>query len=376
VLYHLVCYSNQTTFTFDHTSLLKSTDGGANWINSLGQKNVMPPDTLSGSTFPSNAWGEVNFVKYGAGGAAPPVDNAQTYVYMCGEGKYLARIRRTDLPKLDKSLFQFYTGGDGTADSNWASDISRAVSISPDLPTWATAMTYNPALGVYVMTSDLGNSWVQPPTQGVLNVMVAPHPWGPWTLVLHENMTPKEHDNIAWAFLQPKFTSSDGKKMWMSAAGRAPYGLQFLPLYLSTAPVQVQEAENGTVTGGSISTAIPGYSGSGYVSGLDAPGNKWQCQFDVGQSGLYLAKLRYDTSADRDMDLYVNGQKISSLVLGKSEAPGYSNYAAPRRFLGRFAPPHPFIDAQKPECIPKNGIYSRYSAGHHRYRCRGAARRS
>ena len=30
--------------------------------------------------------------------------------------------------------------------------------------------------------------------------------------------------------------------------------------------------------------------------------------------------------------------------------PGYSSYAAPRRFVGRFAPPRPFIDAQKREC--------------------------
>ncbi len=322
VLYHNVCYSQQIpgAYVFRNTSTLKSTDGGETWINHLGQTNTMPPDDASVCMFPGDNWGEVNFVKYGAGGAAPNVDNAQSFVYLCSgaAGYLLARVARTDLPKLDKTKIQFYKGGDGLLDSSWTNDISRSVSLSALLSAPA-AMTYNEVLGRYILTSFSSDSFLQPPIESTLRVMEAPHPWGPWTLLLDENVNNEESDNLTWAFLMPKFTSSDGSKMWMSVAGRAPYGLQFMPVHLTTEPVQMQEAENSAITGGFVTNATPGYSGAGYVSGMDAIGDKCDFTFKVAVAGQYILQVRYNTSAYRNLGLYVNGSSRGQLKLGTSQ---------------------------------------------------------
>lgn len=322
VLYHNVCYSQQIpgAWVFHHTSILKSVDGGKNWINHLGQVNVMPPDNTNQCMFPSESWGEVNFVKYGCGGSAPAVDNAQTYVYLCAAWAdcRLARVSRADLPKLDRSKIQFYTGGDGMLDANWTNNITLSVPV-PTPSVSPTAMVYNEALGRYLMTSFSSDSWQSPPIESTLRVMEAPHPWGPWTLVLDENVNNFESDNLTWAFLVPKFTSADGRKLWMSVAGRSPYGLQFVPVYLSTQPVQKQEAEGANITGGFVTNSIPGYSGAGYVSGLNALGKKCEFTFAIQTPGIYLLQFRYDTSAYRNLGLYVNGQSRGTLKLGKSE---------------------------------------------------------
>ncbi len=215
VLYHNVCYSQQTPgdFVFHHTSIIKSLDGGKNWINHLGQTNAMPPDNTNQCMFPSDNWGEVNFVKYGAGGAASDVDNAQTYVYLTAAwGDFrLARVARSDLPTLDPKKIQYYIGGDGMLDSSWINNIARSVAV-PTPTVSPTAMVYDEVLGRYLMTSFASDSWVTPPIESSLRIMEAPHPWGPWTLLLDENVQNLEGDNLTWAFLMPKFTSADGSE--------------------------------------------------------------------------------------------------------------------------------------------------------------------
>jgi len=322
VLYHNICYSSQTpgAYVFTNTSTLKSTDGGNNWINDLGQTNIIPTNNVSNSMFPNALWGEVNFVKYGAGGVAPNVDNAQAFVYLCagGGGFRLGRVARADLPKLDKTKIEYFTGGQGIADSSWTNDINQSVALSTNKSS-ATAMTYNGSLARYIMTSFSSDSFATPPVQSTLRVMEAPHPWGPWTLLLDENVNNEMGDNLTWAFLMPKFTSSDGSKMWMSVAGRAPYGLQFVPVYLTTQAIQVQEAENSAITGGIVATNIAGYSGTGYVSGLSTNGDKCEFAFAAAVAGQYIVQARYNTSAYRNLGFYVNGESRGELFLGTSE---------------------------------------------------------
>ena len=119
VLYHNICYSSQdpNNFRFYHTSIIKSTDGGATWKNYLGQLDTLPPDSLEQCVFADDRFGLVNFVKYGRGGAAPNIDNAREYVYFVAPG-YLARIKRTDLrllgeiaPEAFKAKIQYFKGG-------------------------------------------------------------------------------------------------------------------------------------------------------------------------------------------------------------------------------------------------------------------------
>ncbi len=322
VLYHNVCYSQQTpgAFAFYNTSTIKSVDGGKNWINHLGQTNVMPPNSSSQCMFPSENWGEVNFVKYGEGGAAPAVDNAQTYVYLCAAygNCELARVARTNLPNLNPAQIQYYVGGDGMLDSSWTNNIARSVAI-PTPTISPTGMVYNEPLGRYIMTSFASDSWQTPPVLSSLRVMEAPHPWGPWTQVLDENVNNCESDNLTWAFLVPKFTSPDGQKMWMSVAGRSPYGLQFVPIYLTTSPVTIQQAEAAKITGGVIANSVAGYSGSGYVSGLNSPGKKCEFTFEIATPGVYIIQFRYNTTNNQNLGLYVNGQSRETLQLGTSE---------------------------------------------------------
>jgi hypothetical protein len=325
VLYHNVLYSQQIpgAWVFHHVSMLKSTDGGANWINPNGQTNVWPADNLATCSFPSEDWGEVCFVKYGAGGVAPDVDGAQQYVYFVASGAanggyHLGRALRTDLPSLDRSKYQFLTNADGSAEANWGTNIAQAISIATPYPAFAS-MAYNPALQRYLLTSFSSDSWVTPAVESTLRLMEAPHPWGPWAPLIDENVNNKESDNLTWEYLVPKFTSADGKKMWLTVSGRSPYGLQFVPVYLATGVVQTVELENAALSGVTVATGKAGYTGSGYVTGFDAAGKCVTVGYQAATNGLYLIKLRYNTSAYQTLGFYANSNRVEELALGKSE---------------------------------------------------------
>ncbi|QGQ99716.1 DUF4185 domain-containing protein [Paenibacillus psychroresistens] len=325
-LYHIICYSSQVpgNWVFRNPSLLKSTDGGATWINISGQTNTLPGDNAASSTFPSG-WGEVNFVKYGQGGAAPNIDNAQTYVYLTNPDEandhlYLARILRSDLSAwtttFDKTKIQYYAGGAG---ATWSSSAASAVSIY-DGKNSPTAMVYNYGLDRYVMTSFKSDSWLSPPIDSTIRMHEAPNPWGPWTTILEENGNNKNGDNLTWAYLMQSFTSNGGKKMWATTSGRSPYGLQLLPVYFTTNPVQSFEAETSSaLTGVTTSTSVAGYTGSGYVTGFDSVGDKAEFTVNAATAGSHILKIRYNTSAYQSISFYVNGVKLDTLKLGKSQ---------------------------------------------------------
>ena len=338
VLYHNVLSSQQTpgAWVFHHNSTLKSTDGGLNWMNHLGQTGTWPPDNVATCFFPSKKWGMVNFVKYGRGGEAPKVDNAQTYVYFIGiasepqftEGGYLlGRVRRTDLPLLDPSKNEYYIGGDGMEDGSWVSDISQCATISVPYGKrtnrygWAfDSVVYNPGLQRYLMTSFSSDSWTKPVVQSTLRLMESPHPWGPWSPLLDENVNHKLGDNLTWPYLQPKFTSADGTKMWMSVCGRDPYGLQFLPIYLTTHPVWTGLAQTAKLEGGvHRANEVAGYSGTGYVTGFTRVGDEARFKYSAATAGTYLVKFRYNTSQYQTLGFYVNQTLVTELKLGRSE---------------------------------------------------------
>jgi len=329
-LYHIVCYSDQTpgAFSFRNASLLKSTDGGATWLNTAGT-SAIPADSSAASTFPASVWGEVNFVKYGRGGVAPNIDNAQTYAYLTNPNGvnnsdyYLARVKRSDLTNwvstFDRTKIQYFSGGDGMLDSSWSSNISNATSIynRPGRAS-ATAVVYNAGLGRYIATPFSSDSFASPQIESSVRVLQSPHPWGPWTDVLDENVNTKQSDNLAWSYLTQKFTTADGKKMWMTASGRAPYGLQFLPVYLTTSPVQTLQGESGMQTGTNSSTSVLGYEGSGYVTGLDAIGDSLTLSPSVSETGAYIVKFRYHTTSSTSLSWSVNGARQASLPIGRS----------------------------------------------------------
>jgi len=327
-LYHVICYSNQTpgAFAFYHSSILKSTDGGANWTNHLGQVNVLPPNDAADCMFPDDRISDVSFIKYGRGGDAPAIDNAQSYAYLVapdavlGNNLYLARLSLTDLATLNKSGIQYYTGGDGLSDQSWSTSSSSAAPIyTASGQCSPVGVIYNYGLQRYILTTQNSDSWSTPPIESTLYVLEAPQPWGPWTKVLEENVQAKEEDNLSWPFPLQSEISADGQKMWITISGRNPYGLQFIPIYLTTGAVLSYEAEDATLTGTVVDSSKAGYSGTGYVTGFSQSGAACSFNVNVEASGVYMLNLRYDTNAHETISCYVNGAKIQRLALGDSE---------------------------------------------------------
>jgi mannan endo-1,4-beta-mannosidase len=72
------------------------------------------------------------------------------------------------------------------------------------------------------------------------------------------------------------------------------------------------EAENGTLTGTTVSTAAPGYSGTGYVTGFDATGDSVSWTFG-GNAGLYRFWIRFRTpNGPKGFDATLNGTGMSA----------------------------------------------------------------
>jgi len=328
-LYHLCCYSVQKpgAWQFFSTSLYKSPDGGKTWLNHLGQRNRYIPQDIPSATFPDRRWGHVNFVKYGRGGEAPNVDNAGTFVYLaCGHGQtYLARTRRADLKAwsgaFDRGRIEYYRGtgsADGMLEANWTKDIARCTAVrATGCPA---AMVYHPGLRRYLTTAFLSDSWQKPPIPSTLILYEAPHPWGPWTEIHREFIEPRVGDNLTWLFLLQAFASPDGRKMWATVSGRAPYGLQFLPVHLTTEPVRGFEAESATRAGTEVATAVKGFSGKGYVTGFDQVGDACRFEVQAETAGLYFLRYRYHCAEDRQqVTLTLDGVSQGRLRLGRTE---------------------------------------------------------
>lgn len=334
-LYHNICYSQQIpgAWVFRHTSIMKSTDGGRNWLNHKGQMNVVPNDSPTDCTFPNDNMSQMCFVKYGQGGSAPNADNAQTYVYLfspnaCpGDNYYLTRIKRSDLAgwttTFDSSKVEYYKGlnnADGMLDSNWSIDSTQAQPIYSSVGQCLQAgMMYDYGLQRYLLIPANSDSWANPQVESTIYLLESPHPWGPFTKVIEENVQNKEGDNLTWTYPIQKFASSDGKKVWMTATGRSPYGLQFMPLYMTTNPVSEYQAENATLTGVNTAVSKVGYTGSGYVAGFDITGDKCKFTVNVANTGDYIFKVRYNTTAHQTISVYINGIFKEQLKLGKSE---------------------------------------------------------
>ncbi|HYC86601.1 MAG TPA: glycosyl hydrolase [Chryseosolibacter sp.] len=81
---------------------------------------------------------------------------------------------------------------------------------------------------------------------------------------------------------------------------------------------QVLEAENGTKFGTSVSTQRSGYTGSGYVTGFDAEGDKLLIDFSSTR-GYYHLYIRYaSASGDKYNFIQVNGLTTGSVAFPMS----------------------------------------------------------
>lgn len=381
VLYCNFVYSNQIpgNWGFLYSNFMRSTDGGRTWQNHKEQTDMRSEASWEDAFFPQG-WETTMFVKYGRGGAAPNVDRAHEYIYfICnnwrikynppgGTGVYIARIKRSDLR-------EWKTTPDGNGDnvrkkleflsyglintlanaraaennSHWTADYSRAKPISDKLHF---NITYNESLRRYFAASINSDSFTNPKIESSIQVFEAPYPWGPWTEIINEHMQAKADDNLTLTYLSQKYISDDGFKMWMAVSGAQAenshtgidgYFLKFLPIFLTSEPVQTIIATNNekvTVNGLSRQThrehvweawRFPGGSSTGY-GGFTSDGNSLSFNVSAPSAGDYIVNFRYRTKGvppwtniaayRRDpfptISLYVNNNKAKQLKLGRS----------------------------------------------------------
>ena len=304
VLYAVKVYSNQRDKDFDrihydffHGSLMKSTDGGRNWYNNLGQLNTGPPNNREQCMFPDPKMSWAAFVHYSRGGVAPAIDNAEKYVYLAsadrfggrakyGEsrGGYLARIPRATMAHLDKNDIQYFRGGSGMEEENWSKHVDNARLIV-ELPFICPKIVYNYALQRYLMCDEF---------IGGLTLFTARHPWGPWTRLVSHRLPGDYWGSLACN----KWTTADGKKMWYIATGGYlgklyPYGFMFNAVYLSQGTVDAYEAAGARRTAAIALNRDPA-TGEEYATGFAKPGDG--LSFTLGKvhgKGWHIVRFQY-----------------------------------------------------------------------------------
>ncbi len=131
------------------------------------------------------------------------------------------------------------------------------------------------------------------------------------------------------------------------------------------------EAEDGTRTGSTVQTKIPGFSGKGYVGDFQPDGAKVAWTIPHAQAGLYEVKIRYSApNGPKGYDLAVNGKASSGMLAatkdefatldaGKVELNAGTNTVEMQRGWGYYAldaidftpaPPAPAL--VKPPAVP------------------------
>jgi mannan endo-1,4-beta-mannosidase len=71
-------------------------------------------------------------------------------------------------------------------------------------------------------------------------------------------------------------------------------------------PVDSVEAENGQLSGVIIDNAVPGYSGSGYVTGFDSSSDKLTVNMTLAEKGYFKIVIRYRSEQRKIQNLILN----------------------------------------------------------------------
>ncbi len=80
------------------------------------------------------------------------------------------------------------------------------------------------------------------------------------------------------------------------------------------------EAESGILNGTSISTSTNGYSGSGYVTGLDTNGDSFTITVPIAEAGSYNITVTYDSPFGlKYQDIYINGVFLSTAAFPETD---------------------------------------------------------
>lgn len=93
------------------------------------------------------------------------------------------------------------------------------------------------------------------------------------------------------------------------------FALCFLTVMVSlSGNAQILEAENGVLSGTQVSTQRAGYSGTGFVTGFDADGDKVTMTASVDKRGIYNLYIRYAApSGEKYNYVYVNDVNLGNV---------------------------------------------------------------
>jgi hypothetical protein len=237
---------------FRAVKVVWSADGGVTWRNQDGSSPVVWEDRADQSREtmvffeePDSAFALLSVLQMGKDYGA----NTDGFVYLYSpngltEGTMnqlvLARVPKDRIP--ERAAYEFFAGADAAGEPAWSADIrdrSPVLTFPPgwvniggepiepgDPPSgghpyaWHPSVTYNPALGVYLMANWgmawRNNDWFTAPNY--LGLWSSPTPWGPWE---------QFHEDTAWApggdanarcyqpQISPKWISEDGRSFWL-----------------------------------------------------------------------------------------------------------------------------------------------------------------
>ncbi|MEV4895201.1 CBM35 domain-containing protein, partial [Nonomuraea sp. NPDC055795] len=100
-----------------------------------------------------------------------------------------------------------------------------------------------------------------------------------------------------------------------TGAGGNP-NLDFLDVTTAGAPATEYQAESAVLSRASVATNHAGYTGSGFVDYVNAPGGSIEWSVNVAEAGVHTLTVRYanGTAAARPMDVSVNGATAAAGV--------------------------------------------------------------
>jgi len=142
---------------------------------------------------------------------------------------YLARVRRTDIAKLES--YQWFAGVGPAGGPKWtaAIDDRQPAFSDPRGYIWHVGVTYNSALDTYLLTKP---HFADDDDREVLNaadsrvasfgVFDAPTPWGPWSTIHYQDNFLDDKVKFSY-FIPTPFISGDGLSFWLAFSGWPEY---------------------------------------------------------------------------------------------------------------------------------------------------------
>jgi mannan endo-1,4-beta-mannosidase len=88
----------------------------------------------------------------------------------------------------------------------------------------------------------------------------------------------------------------------------------------------IVEAENGQLSGVFIDNAVPGYSGTGYVTGFDSSSDKLTVKMTLAEKGYFKIVICYRSEQRKKQNLILNKGTALRIMFPVSSA--FSNFDA------------------------------------------------